>query len=350
MIRSGWEVHLVTDINEKPTLQGMHHHFVRTMRPSNSRGMRALLDSIAPDRVVVLATPLNLMLSGWYRSVRCRLIAFLSYPFYTYAELARAIPHLHRGDMMTYGRHALVPGFLWAGTLRKYFAAVIAQSHHTALRVGRAAGQGIDGFGLQAGLDIDFWMPSERMADPARRKLRFLYVGSATPVRGFDVLLRAFRLLEGLDVELRIMARGSTPGEIGKLRSRIGKLAVDMSHRIDIVGGWVERVQYREELRAADVVVLPFVLVPSELPVSVIECIACGTPVITTDIDGLPEAVGRAGVIVRSGSVGALADAMRRVAGAPVTIEQLRERCIEARNSMTDWSTVGREWMRVLSQ
>jgi glycosyltransferase involved in cell wall biosynthesis len=122
-----------------------------------------------------------------------------------------------------------------------------------------------------------------------------------------------------------------------------------MRERVEIIGGWMDRKRYRDELRAADVVVLPFVLVPSELPVSVIECIACGTPVIATDIDGLPDAVGTAGVIVRSGSAAALAVAMRDLALDPVRIEQLHMRCIEARKDMLDWPGVGREWLRVLS-
>jgi glycosyltransferase involved in cell wall biosynthesis len=91
------------------------------------------------------------------------------------------------------------------------------------------------------------------------------------------------------------------------------------------------------------------VLVPSELPVSVIECIACGTPVIATDIDGLPDAVGAAGIIVRSGSATELAGAMRDLATDTLRVEQLREHCIESRKHMRDWIAVGLEWKRFLS-
>lgn len=349
LIASGWEVHLITDVDKRPTLAGIRHHYVRTMRPSNAQEVREVLDGIAPDRVVVLTTPLNLMFSSWYRFVRCPLIAFLSYPFYTHAELGRALPHLCREDFVTYGRHALVPKFLWGGTLRKYFSVVIAQSERTASRVAQAAGPGIMAHGLRAGLDLNFWTPVPTGAPRKRSAVRFLYVGSARAIRGFDVLLDAFRRLKGHEVELRVLARGSTPTEVSELRRRADARVGGMRDRVEIVGGWMERERYREELRVADVAVLPFVLVPSELPVSVIECIACGTPVIATDIDGLPDAVGAAGVIVRSGSVAALAGAMRDLASEAARLARLRERCIEARKDMLDWTGVGLEWQRVLS-
>lgn len=349
MIASGWEVHLVTDVDRESTLAGMRYHYVCTMRPSNVGEMRAVLDTIKPDRVIVLSTPLNLALPGWYKYVECDLIAFLSYPFYTYAELLRALPHLQRCDLITYGRHALVPKLLWAGTLRRFYSAVIAQSQQTVRRVARFAGAGVAAHGLRAGLDLDFWRPRARDLQHARTTTRFLYVGSAKAIRGFNVLLDAVRRLKGAAIEVRILARGSTQAEVDELRRRIDRRVGDMRGRVEIVGGWMDREQYREELRDADVAVLPFVLVPSELPVSVIECIACGTPVIATNIDGLPDAVGSAGVIVRSGSVRALAGAMRDVAADPARLGRLREHCIEARGNMLGWADVGREWMQVLS-
>jgi glycosyltransferase involved in cell wall biosynthesis len=319
------------------------------MRPSNASQVSRILNGISPDRVVVLATPLNLMFPGWYRFVHCPLIAFLSYPFYTLSELARALPHLRSDDLVTYGRHVLVPRFLWARTLKTFYSAVIAQSARTARRVSDAAGSGVTAHGLRAGLDLKFWTPADPGEPRTHAPVRFLYVGSAKAIRGFDVLLDAFRRLEGQAVELRILARGSTPNEVDELRRRINVRVGGMRQHAEIIGGWMDREHYREELRAADVAVLPFVLVPSELPVSVIECIACGTPVIATDINGLPEAVGTAGVIVRSGSVSALAEAMLKLAADSARLGKLRERCVDTRKDMLDWSGVGREWLQVLS-
>lgn len=349
LIGIGWEVHVLTDMDEIPSLAGLQHHWVRTMRPTNVAEVRAILERVAPDRVLVLATPLNLMVGGWYKYVRCKLIAFMGYPFYTHAELTRALPHLGREDMLTYGRHAFVPKAMWKRTLLRYYSAVIAQSPRTAKRVAAAAGGGLVEHAIPAGLDLEFWAPGIESVPRRGDDVRFLYVGSAKAIRGFNVLLDAFRRLEGRSVELRILARGSEPSEVSELRRVIDARVGPMRDRVEIVGGWMDREHYREELRAADVVTLPFVLVPSELPVSVIECIACGTPVIGTNIDGLPDAIGEAGLIVRSGSVKALEAAMRRLAESPATLDGLRRNCFMARERMLDWGAVGREWLRVLS-
>lgn len=349
LIESGWEVHLISDGDNTSSLNGMRCHYVKTMRPSNRSEVRTILDEVRPDRVVALVSPLSLVFPGWYKDVRCPLIAYLSYPFYTRAELARALPHLCRDDMVAYGRHALVPDWAWAGTLRKYFCAVIAQSNRTARRVSHAAGSGVVAYGLHAGLDLDFWKPGECRPTSERTSMRFIYVGSPKAIRGFIVLLDAFQRLTGNAAELKVLARGSTEAEVDELRQRIKTRVGESHHRIEIIGGWMERERYRDELRSADVVVLPFVLVPSELPVSVIECIACGTPVITTNIDGLPEAIGDAGMVVRSGSVAALAKAMADLVNDPAQLKDLRERCHAVRTSMKEWSSVGEEWRRVLS-
>ena len=349
LIGAGWDVHVLTDVDRPPALAGFQHHYVASLRPSNGVAVRAILDRIQPDCVVVLTTPLNLMCSGWYRYVEGKLIAFLSYPFYTQGELIRALPYLNYDDLITYGRHALVSKRWWARMLRQHFSAVIAQSGRTARRVARSVGPVLAEHVIPAGLDLEFWTPGVESVPRRGEYVRFLYVGSAKAIRGFNVLLDAFRRLEGRSVELRVLARGSEPSEVTELRRVIDARVGPMRDRVEIIGGWMDRERYREELRAADVVTLPFVLVPSELPVSVIECIACGTPVIGTNIDGLPDAIGDAGLIVRSGSVKALEAAMRRLTESPATLDGLRRNCLMARERMLDWEAVGREWLRVLS-
>ena len=351
MAARGWEVHMVTDVAEKPRQPGFAHHYVETMRPTNAREMAGVLRSIDADKLVVLSTPMNLATSSWYGAARGDLYAFLSYPFYTQRELGRAIGHLNASDLVTYGRHALVPRFMWARTLRENFAGVIAQSFRTASRVADAAGGGIQRHVIQAGVDLDFWRPASGDDGGADDEgVKFLYVGSAKAIRGFDILLAAFAGIDSGKATLRILARGSGVAEVEalhrKLMSKLGKRV----EKVSIEGGWMGREALRDEIRSADVVVLPFVLVPSELPVSVIECVASGTPVITTDIDGLPEAAGKAGMIVRSGDSRGLAKAMGRIIDDTALRKDLSMACAGQRAHMTGWGVVADRWCDVLAR
>ncbi len=78
-------------------------------------------------------------------------------------------------------------------------------------------------------------------------------------------------------------------------------------------------------MAAADMFVLPSFF--EGLPMSVIEAMLCGLPVVASDIRGVQEEVeqGRTGLLVRPGDVGALRDAIGRVAGDPSLRRRLGE-------------------------
>jgi glycosyltransferase involved in cell wall biosynthesis len=118
--------------------------------------------------------------------------------------------------------------------------------------------------------------------------------------------------------------------------------------RVSLENGWIEQQALRDEIRDADVVVLPFVLVPSELPVSIMECVACATPVITTDIDGLPEAIGGGGWVVRSADLRGLIKAMRECRDSADILKGRRKNCLKQRDLMKSWAAVAELWMDAL--
>lgn len=349
MLRAGWDVDLVTDLDAGSSLEGMRVHRVRSLRPTNAREMSALLRSLRPDRVIVLSTPLNLSTAGWYPAVDCDLYAFLSYPFYTRAELFRALPHIRHGDMKTYGRHTLVPRSLWGGTLRRYFRGVIGQSARTVNRVAEAAGGNLGRHIIHAGTDTAFWSPAGGTASRVPGPVRFLFVGSPKTIRGFRLLLHAFGRLYDTPAQLRILARGADAAELAEVHGLIDRYCGHNREHITVEGGWLERTDLRNEIRAASVVVLPFVLVPSELPVSVLECVACETPVVTTDIDGLPEAAGPAGLIVPHGSLAELEAALRSLAATPRILAELQRNCQAQRDAMWSWEAMAAAWRELLA-
>lgn len=349
LMQAGHEVHIISDIDEGTSLDGLQLHCIRTLRPSNAAEVSRLLTSIAPDKVVALSTPMNLSGGSWYKDVTCDLYAFLSYPFYTRAELFRALPQLERNDIVTYGKHALVPRHIWSGTLRRYFRGVIGQSQRTVGRVADAAGGKVERHVIHAGTDTGFWSPSQSVPVASNRAFRFLFVGSPKVIRGFRLLIEAFGSLDFDNAELRILARGAADKDMEIINALLDRYCKGCRQRVTVEGGWIDREALREEIRLADMVVLPFVLVPSELPVSVLECVACGTPVITTDIDGLPEAVGDAGMIVRSGSMRALLAAMNEMVATPQKLSVMRQQCQYEHGQMQSWNEMGAAWRQLLT-
>jgi glycosyltransferase involved in cell wall biosynthesis len=147
-------------------------------------------------------------------------------------------------------------------------------------------------------------------------------VGNAHPAKGYDVLLRAVRILKDRGVAMQCVIVGEMFGAIGErlaaLRSELG-----IEDRVVFTG---YRSNVPELLRAFDVFVLSSNAEGFSL--ATIEAMAAGVPVVATRCGG-PESIvadGRTGLLVGVGEPARLADAIERVAhNAP-----LRERLVAA--------------------
>jgi glycosyltransferase involved in cell wall biosynthesis len=124
-----------------------------------------------------------------------------------------------------------------------------------------------------------------------------LFVGALTAAKGIDVLLDAYRRMRS-DAPLVLLGTGrlDTPTEL----PRGVVLQRDVPHR-DVMASWV---------RAA-VGVMPSVA-PEGLGHAAIEAMACGKPVVASDVGSLPEVVahGETGLLVPAHNAPALAEAL----------------------------------------
>lgn len=146
-------------------------------------------------------------------------------------------------------------------------------------------------------------------------KLRALGVGRLVPKKGFDVLVEACAILKrrGFDFEAVIV------GEHGEqeldLRKQIRALGLKDNVRFT---GPLEQSRLYVEYQNADVFCLPCRVLENGdrdgLPNVLMEAMACGLPVITTPVSGIPEIIedGRNGTLVPPNDAHALADAIQR--------------------------------------
>nr|WP_231134445.1 glycosyltransferase [Motilibacter deserti] len=139
---------------------------------------------------------------------------------------------------------------------------------------------------------------------PARAPRERLVVGSLGRLDGqkaYDVLLRAAARVEGVDVE--VVGEGA---ERERLEALAGELGLQGRVRLP---GWSERS--RDALAGFDVFCLPSRA--EGFPLSIVEAMLAGLPVVATAVGGVPEAVldGRTGLVVPRDDVDALAGALR---------------------------------------
>lgn len=346
LARRGHAVHVITDATEPARIAGIEPHVVASLRGSNAAEMRGLLAGLRPDALVFLPTPLNIATASWLDGLECRRIGFASYPFYNLAELMVAARRIGWADVKQYLRHLLVPKSVWTCAMRRRAHVLVAQSTTTAGRLNALLSGTPESVFIPPGIDLAEWSFMRHRDETAGGGVVLLYLGAATAIRGFEVALDALAQVKDARVRLRVLARGADAETVGTIYAAAVKRGLE--GRIEVEGGWTDRARLVNEIHAADAVLQPFVLVPSELPVTAMEVIACGTPVIGSAIDGLPSTIGPAGTVAAQGSSAALADAIGQLAGSAQVRAAWQDGCRRQREAMLEWDTVTERWEALL--
>jgi glycosyltransferase involved in cell wall biosynthesis len=142
---------------------------------------------------------------------------------------------------------------------------------------------------LHCGIDLERF--PYRDPEPPRRPARLLCVARLIPKKGHAVLIRAMQALRQDGVPARLVVAGEGPLD-RSLRALVSELGLESS--VEFLGGVpVDRV--RALMLDSDVVVLASRVADDGdrdgLPVVLIEAASLGTPVVATDVSGIPELV-----------------------------------------------------------
>ncbi len=172
-----------------------------------------------------------------------------------------------------------------------------------------------------------------------------LHVGTLEPRKNLGRLIEAYALVAG---ERTIPHHLILAGEPGWEPARLDQLAerqgvADRVHFTGRVSGDLLRPLYA----AADVFVYPSLYEGFGLPV--IEAMACGTPVVTSNRSALPEVAGNASLIVDPSSVSEIATAIRRCLSETGLAQALRANGL-ARASALTWAAAARATLRTYGE
>jgi glycosyltransferase involved in cell wall biosynthesis len=132
-------------------------------------------------------------------------------------------------------------------------------------------------------VDPELFQPRHRPVSPDRVELAT--VVRLARVKGIDVLLEALALCRERDPRLHLTVAGSGPLE-GELRELASNL--DVAEAVRFVGR-LDRKEVAGLLARSDVFVLPSRT--ENLPVSIIEALMSGLPIVATRVGGVPELV-----------------------------------------------------------
>ena len=165
---------------------------------------------------------------------------------------------------------------------------------------------------LRNGVDLELFHPEGRdevRADLDLRRPTLLSVGNLLAFKGHGVVIEALSLLQ--EYELVIAGDGPDRAAFEALARECG-----VSGRVRFVGS-LSQQDLRRYYCAADALVLASSR--EGWPNVLLEAMACGTPVIATEVGGVPEIVTsrNGGTVVKERSAPALARAVRELLAQP---------------------------------
>jgi glycosyltransferase involved in cell wall biosynthesis len=252
---------------------------------------------------------------------------------------------LPRGRPLVHTPHGLLRAEAWSGSMARPFRrllasmdALVALSEYGAGVIRREI-DGVDPARVRViphgALDYLTRLPREQPLPPEMASVEgpvVLFFGLIRPYKGVDVLLEAFRSIEG--AELWVVGR-----PFGVELSDLAEAARACRGTVRLVPRFVEDEEVPALFRRADLVVLPHR--DAEQSGVLYTALAFGKAIVMSDVGGFGEvaAVG-AGRLVPPGDPEALADAIAELLGDAAARERLAAAAREAAAGPYSWDAV----------
>ena len=295
-----------------PGLRGITLDYVPTMRdegtgPRRAAGMLARQARFVGRIASAWRPDLFHIHLSWFSSFYRKMAYFEE----AHATGRPVLVHVHTPDLEHFRRSSRIHG----SAMRWMFgraARVIALSEAMATELREIAGPEplIDVLYNPVALENFDCSPRGRQGPP-----RLLFMGEVGERKGSFDLVKALQALQQEGVPFQ--ARFCGNGDLERLQREVAGMGDAVA-----IPGWVSGKERLAEYRNTHLVVLPSY--QEGLPMTILEAMAAGLPVVSTPIAGIPEAVEheRTGILVKPGDIAGLQAALRRL----LTNPGLRER------------------------
>jgi glycosyltransferase involved in cell wall biosynthesis len=176
------------------------------------------------------------------------------------------------------------------------------------------------------GIDLGEFQDSEVGKEPL-----IVFLGRLSLSKGVDVLIRAMREVE---VEARCVIIGD-----GEEKKRFMKLAKDLEVNVEFTG-FLPREEVVNYLKRASLLVLPSVSRLEAFGIVLLEAMACGTPVVASDIPGVRDVASEAGLLFPPGDHRKLAEIINELLSDEEKIRKLGEKGKRIVREKYSWDVV----------
>ncbi|MDJ0573159.1 MAG: glycosyltransferase family 1 protein [Pleurocapsa sp. MO_192.B19] len=218
---------------------------------------------------------------------------------------------------------------------------VLRQAEHIICNSEATAKDIVDFYGIAAnkitpillGYDAANFYPRE-ISLPPEQSPYFLYLGRQDPYKNLKGLIKAFAVIPNQDYHLAI-AGSTDPRFTPKLQQQAKELGIE--NRVK----WLNYLDYQElPLIISGAVALVFPTLWEGFGLPALEAMACGTPVITSNLASLPEITGNAAILLDPYNISAITSAMVNIAQDQKMRLQLSQLSIQQAQKFS-WTKTG---------
>jgi glycosyltransferase involved in cell wall biosynthesis len=186
---------------------------------------------------------------------------------------------------------------------------------------------------------------TENISQKLKTDSYYLFMGPPSKIRGIFELLKAFdKAADKIpNTNLVCLFRSDPNLKKSHIKAYLNKL----KHNDRIITVWesLTKSELNSIIFHCHALVLPFLLVPSEVPITIIEAISWNKPVITTESGGTAEFIKPFGNVVAHGSIAGLAKAMIELINNQTLYNQKSNNAYIQYKSHPSWKEVSKKWL-----
>ena len=171
-----------------------------------------------------------------------------------------------------------------------------------------------------------------------------LFLARVNKIKGVDFLVSSFDLLRRVSPQAVLVIVGPDDGYLTEVKRQVQTLGISNQVRFT---GYLDGDDKLQAYQSASVYVLPSAY--EMFAITLLESLACGTPIIATDRCGLADFVRQndLGSIVNYGDVGGLQNEITRILSRP---QDVQRRAGYGRQYVLDnfgWDSIAENWLKV---
>ena len=171
-----------------------------------------------------------------------------------------------------------------------------------------------------------------------------LFLARVNKIKGVDFLVSSFNMLREVYPDAILVIVGPDDGYLQEVKHQVQVLGIEKQVRFT---GYLDGDDKLQAYQAASVYVLPSAY--EMFAITLLESLACGTPIIATDRCGLADFVRQndLGSIVNYGDVKGLKNEIVRILGHPVDVERRADYGREYVLKHFGWDRIADNWLTV---